>query len=533
MKPVDGKVSEGSPQSPAPKPTSKPPKGDIAEQPVQEPPKQAEGQKLSVSDSGEADYDLRPTSSKPRSESLESLTELLFSEAYLRTLTSDPQLLARFSSFLSHYEPSIAPLVLQYVETQKVVKAISYANAVAKTLPGNENAAELSKSFQDSAQHAFDTLLNTALPAWVTYNLVKTSTSILIAEITNQSTPLTRDLVGGLSEVFCITDPNVEDNPIVYASEEFYRLTGYGRDSVIGFNCRFLQGGKTRRESVRRLKEAIGRGEEICETLLNYRRDGRPFVNVLMLAPLHDDRGNVKYYLGAQVDASRLVEGGRGVEGLERCLVRKEMEEKRNIEGDREPKQIVLEKLRDLSMAFDLEESAVVQSQSRRNSISKDEEPFTKGRAARRRLEYDGENLASEDDDFGDEEKHTLPEWTISQNKPTGKLPGIYKKYLLVRPYPSLRAIFVSQSARRLGKLQQKPLLSYLAAPASTLAGLKECFQSGTPVTGKVAIMKQAGNNPSTHGEICWISATPMLDGNDGVGVWMVVIVDKNSASSN
>lgn len=32
------------------------------------------------------------------------------------------------------------------------------------------------------------------------------------------------------------------DNPIVYASEGFYTMTGYSQSEVIGKNCRFLQG---------------------------------------------------------------------------------------------------------------------------------------------------------------------------------------------------------------------------------------------------------------------------------------------------
>jgi len=61
-------------------------------------------------------------------------------------------------------------------------------------------------------------------------------------------------------------------------------MTGYGRDFVIGRNCRFLQGPKTNRHSVRRLKTSIDGGTEISETILNYRRDGTPFVNLLLVA---------------------------------------------------------------------------------------------------------------------------------------------------------------------------------------------------------------------------------------------------------
>jgi len=50
---------------------------------------------------------------------------------------------------------------------------------------------------------------------------------------------------------------------------EFYRTTQYGRDYVIGRNCRFLQDPQTERQSVTRLSQALQRGEEIGETILN------------------------------------------------------------------------------------------------------------------------------------------------------------------------------------------------------------------------------------------------------------------------
>lgn len=44
-------------------------------------------------------------------------------------------------------------------------------------------------------------------------------------EITGQGTPVMRELVNGLAEVYCLSDPSLPDNPIVYASEEFYKCT--------------------------------------------------------------------------------------------------------------------------------------------------------------------------------------------------------------------------------------------------------------------------------------------------------------------
>jgi PAS domain S-box-containing protein len=458
----------------------------------------------------------------------------------------------------------MAHLITQYLETEKVIKAVNYANAVASVLIENKlpkadtisPVVEISSSFSEASKHAFDTLLEIALPAWVTYSLVKSATSCLTAEITCQSTALTHDLIGGLSEVFTISDPKLADNPLVYASDEFYRLTGYGRDSVLGHNCRFLQGPKTKKESTQRLKKAIDAGEEICETLLNYRRDGTPFVNVLLLAPLHDNKGNVKYYLGAQVDASRLVEGGRGVEGFERYLVKREMDSEKSIVATSDPKENALAKLRDLGKTFDLEESAVIQENGQRSSMNQDRgsRSLEGDSQGRRVIQEDNEGSDIDEDSQDGEGVEDKKAWTLSQEMGSGQLPGIYQKYVLIRPYPSLRMIFVSQEARKLGKLQQRPFLSHVAAPSATLSGLKESFQSGIPVTAKAAIMKIAGDgrdgmksgrwgkrgksqggeeDPAKMGKTCWISATPLKDGNGKIGVWMVVIVDEGTIATN
>jgi len=50
---------------------------------------------------------------------------------------------------------------------------------------------------------------------------------------------------------------------------EFYNTSQYGKDYVIGRNCRFLQGPKTSNATVKRMIEALAAGQEITETILN------------------------------------------------------------------------------------------------------------------------------------------------------------------------------------------------------------------------------------------------------------------------
>ena len=61
-----------------------------------------------------------------------------------------------------------------------------------------------------------------------------------------------------------LTNPELQDNPIVYANAAFARLTGYTLESVVGRNCRFLQGPATEPDRVARIRVAVAAGEDIA-----------------------------------------------------------------------------------------------------------------------------------------------------------------------------------------------------------------------------------------------------------------------------
>lgn len=105
-----------------------------------------------------------------------------------------------------------------------------------------------------------------------------------------------------------ITDPSLPDNPIVFCNEAFQSLTGYSLDEILGRNCRFLQGPQTDQAQVRRLREAIERGESVDVDLLNYRKDGSTFWNALYLSPVRNDAGEIRFFFASQLDVTERVE---------------------------------------------------------------------------------------------------------------------------------------------------------------------------------------------------------------------------------
>ncbi|MDG4647690.1 PAS domain-containing protein [Roseibacterium sp. SDUM158017] len=113
-----------------------------------------------------------------------------------------------------------------------------------------------------------------------------------------------QDVVGGAIGrsplAMVLTDPRLEDNPITYVNRAFETLTLYSRSYAIGRNCRFLQGPDTDPRDVERLREGLRSEREFEVTLTNHRADGSTFRNLLLIAPIHSDDGELTGYFGLQ-----------------------------------------------------------------------------------------------------------------------------------------------------------------------------------------------------------------------------------------
>ena len=114
-----------------------------------------------------------------------------------------------------------------------------------------------------------------------------------------------------------IADVAAEDNPLIYVNDHFEALTGYDAEEVVGRDCRFLQGERTREEPVAAMREAIGNAEPVTVELRNYRKDGSEFWNRVTIAPLLDDDGTVQNWVGFQEDVTERKERERERAALE------------------------------------------------------------------------------------------------------------------------------------------------------------------------------------------------------------------------
>jgi len=97
-----------------------------------------------------------------------------------------------------------------------------------------------------------------------------------------------------------ISNPMLPDNPMIYVSEAFERQTGYPAAEAIGRNCRFLQGPDTNLDAVQAIRHALAAQTSFTIDILNYKKDGTPFMNRLRIRPLFDEAGKLIYFVGAQ-----------------------------------------------------------------------------------------------------------------------------------------------------------------------------------------------------------------------------------------
>ena len=99
-----------------------------------------------------------------------------------------------------------------------------------------------------------------------------------------------------------ISNPRLPDNPIIAVNRAFCDLTGYGVEEILGRNCRFLAGPATEPWLTERIRQGTQERKPTLVEILNYKRNGQPFRNAVLVAPVFLPDGELEYFLGTQVE---------------------------------------------------------------------------------------------------------------------------------------------------------------------------------------------------------------------------------------
>ena len=166
---------------------------------------------------------------------VERLSDLLFSALHLRAVFLDPAALLRFTAFLAAHRPQSLPTLVYYLDATKALRALEYANAVARGLepvldpdedaPGDDAASKPLSPIKENtvnqellvqADRAFALLVRLDLPAYTAYLFTQVIKTRMVIPLNRA--PKSDETFQGFAEVFCLTDPRRQDNPIIFAS---------------------------------------------------------------------------------------------------------------------------------------------------------------------------------------------------------------------------------------------------------------------------------------------------------------------------
>lgn len=111
--------------------------------------------------------------------------------------------------------------------------------------------------------------------------------------------------VSQLNDMVIITEATQAGQPewrIVFVNPAFERITGYPAAEAIGKSPSMLQGPKTDRAGLDRIRQARLLNQAVIAELVNYSKSGREYWVEIAIAPVVDGSGKVTHFVGVERD---------------------------------------------------------------------------------------------------------------------------------------------------------------------------------------------------------------------------------------
>ena len=115
---------------------------------------------------------------------------------------------------------------------------------------------------------------------------------------------LLHELINLIEDAVIVTSADLtEPGPFIeYVNTAFERMTGYSANEVIGRSPRFLQGRDTDRTVLDRMRRELPSRGQFDGEVVNYRKDGTPFIISWRVKALRDEEGELTGWLSVQRD---------------------------------------------------------------------------------------------------------------------------------------------------------------------------------------------------------------------------------------
>jgi PAS domain S-box-containing protein len=123
-------------------------------------------------------------------------------------------------------------------------------------------------------------------------------------ERAQESLRLLSSAVEQSKEAITITDAELDlpGPKIIFVNPAFTQMSGYTAEEAIGKTPRILQGPRTDKNVLGRLRQNLARGETFEGETINYRKDGKEFDLQWQIAPIRNPNGKITHFVATQRD---------------------------------------------------------------------------------------------------------------------------------------------------------------------------------------------------------------------------------------
>jgi len=141
-----------------------------------------------------------------------------------------------------------------------------------------------------------------------THELQQTNDALKMEVVEHQRAEESLRLLGSAveqsKESIVITDAELDlpGPKIIFVNPAFTQMTGYTAAEAIGKNPRILQGPRTDKVVLSRLRKNLEQGEVFTGEAINYRKEGREFDMEWQIAPIRNSNGKITHFVAIQRD---------------------------------------------------------------------------------------------------------------------------------------------------------------------------------------------------------------------------------------
>ena len=203
-------------------------------------------------------------------------------------------------------------------------------------IPGLSPPLEFHFRHQNGSWRILEAISNNLVDDPIVQGIIISLRDVTERKQASERLRLLESVVVNSNDAIVITEAEPHHLPhgpkIIYVNEAFTRMTGYTSGQVIGKTPRMLQGEKTDKTELAKVREALNKWQPVNVEVINYRKDGTEYWVEMNIVPIADETGWFTHWMSVERDITdrkiseqKLLESEASIRNLHQITANQEL----------------------------------------------------------------------------------------------------------------------------------------------------------------------------------------------------------------